>query len=112
LSTPFTQSTHNQLNNRWEFSTVANHLRTCGHQHQLIASGDVLNFVNGAMHLTRGKLLKQSDWKEWQESEYLQLDQYYNQGMFGTPKPFSNDDTVIPLVWVYTIKALDGRKKA
>ncbi len=51
-SAPFTQSTHDQLNNRWEFSTVTDHLRTCGPQHQLIASGDVLNFVNRAMHLT------------------------------------------------------------
>jgi hypothetical protein len=50
--------------------------------------------------------------KEWQESEYLQLNQYYDQGMFGTPKSFSNDDNVFPLVWMYTIKALDGRKKA
>ncbi len=32
--------------------------------------------------------------------------------MFGTPKPFSNDTAVFPLVWTYTIKALDGRKKA
>ncbi|MBZ5782196.1 hypothetical protein, partial [Klebsiella aerogenes] len=28
-SAPFSQLTHDQLNNRWEFSTVAEHLRTC-----------------------------------------------------------------------------------
>jgi hypothetical protein len=60
-STPFTQSMHDQLNNRWEFSTVANHLRTCGPQHQLIASGNVLNFVDRAMRPTQGKLIKQSN---------------------------------------------------
>ncbi len=32
--------------------------------------------------------------------------------MFGTPKPFSNDDAVFPLVWTYNIKAEDGWKKA
>ena len=26
---PFTQQIHDQLNNRWEFSSVAEHLRTC-----------------------------------------------------------------------------------
>jgi hypothetical protein len=46
LAAPFTQSTHNQLNNRREFCTVANHLRTYGPQHCLVASGDVLNFIN------------------------------------------------------------------
>jgi hypothetical protein len=64
------------------------------------------------MRLTRGKLIKQSDWNKWKESEYLQLDQYNNQGMFGTPKPFSNEDTVFLLVWTYNIKVVDGRKKA
>jgi hypothetical protein len=63
------------------------------------------------MYLTQGKLLKQLDWNEWQESEYLHLDQYYDQGMFGTPKPFSNDNAVFPLVWTYNIKAVDGQKK-
>ncbi len=64
LSASFTQSTHDQLNNRWEFSTVADHLHTSGPQHQLIASRDVLNFINCAICLTRGKLLKQLNWKE------------------------------------------------
>jgi hypothetical protein len=57
-SAPFTQSMHDQLNNRWEFSTVPDQLCTCGPQHQLIASGDVLNFVNRVMHLTQGILSK------------------------------------------------------
>jgi hypothetical protein len=112
LSAPFTQSTHGQLNNRWEFSTVANHLHTCGPQHRLVASGDVLSFVNRAMRLTCGKLLKQFDWNKWQESEYLQLDQNYDQGMLGTPKPLSNYGAVFLLVWRYNNKALDGQKKA
>jgi hypothetical protein len=49
------------------------------------------------MRLTQGKLLKQLDWKEWQESEYLQLDQYYDQGMF---------DTVVSRLVMYRTKVL------
>jgi hypothetical protein len=37
------------------------------------------------MRLTRGKLIKQPDWEDWQQSEFLQLDQYEAQGMFGPP---------------------------
>jgi hypothetical protein len=68
--------------------------------------------VNRVMKLTQGKLLKQSDWNNWQESEYLQLNQYYDQGMFGTPQQVDNDTSVFHTVWTYVIKALDGRKKA
>jgi hypothetical protein len=64
------------------------------------------------MRLTRGKLLKQADWSDWQTSEYLQLDQYYNQGMLGNPHIATVDDSVFHLVWTYNVKALDGRKKA
>ena len=46
-------------------------------------SGDVLNVVTRVMRLTRGKLMKQPNWDEWQASKYLQLDQYDAQGMFG-----------------------------
>jgi hypothetical protein len=30
---PFSQATHDQLNNCWEFTTVANHLRSCRPTH-------------------------------------------------------------------------------
>jgi hypothetical protein len=63
------------------------------------------------MHLTRGKLLQQDDWTDWQESEYLQLNQYDAQGMFGTPVAMPQEDAVFHLVWRYAIKALDDRKK-
>jgi hypothetical protein len=42
----FSQSTHDQLNNRWEFSTVADHLCSTRPAHSLVSSGDVLNVVN------------------------------------------------------------------
>jgi hypothetical protein len=64
------------------------------------------------MRLTRSRLLKQDDWTEWQESEYLQLDQYDKQTMFGDPVVLDKDDAVFHLVWTYNIKTLDGCKKA
>jgi hypothetical protein len=64
------------------------------------------------MRLTRGRLLKQVDWTDWQDSEYLQLDQYDKQTMFGDPIALDKDDAVFHLVWTYNIKALDGCKKA
>ncbi len=109
---PFTQSTHDQLNNRWEFSTVANYLRDSSPSHTVVDSGDVINIVNRVMRLTRGKLLKQPDWTDWQESEYLQLNQYHDQGMFGKPLEVEEDAAVFHLVWTYNVKALDGQKKA
>ncbi len=74
--------------------------------------GDVLNMVTRAMRLTRGKLLKQPDWDEWQTSDYLQLNQYDAQGMFGKPVLRVKDMSVFHSVWTYAIKALDARKKA
>ena len=64
--------------------------------------------------LTRTKLQQQSDWDEWEKSEFLQLDQYQRQNMFGKPGPLPTDGTeynVLPMIWVYLVKT-DGRKKA
>ena len=64
------------------------------------------------MRLTRGKLLKQHDWEEWQGSNFLQLDQYNAQGMIGSPVMVDLKAAVFHLVWTYAIKAVDGWKKA
>jgi hypothetical protein len=45
-------------------------------------------------------------------SEFLQLDQYNAQGMFGQPVPQLEDMAVFHSVWTYAIKAVDSRKKA
>jgi hypothetical protein len=109
---PFSQLTHDQLNNQWEFSTVVDHLRSCRPSYKLVESGNVLNMITRVMRLTRGKLLKQPDWAEWQTSEHLQLDQYDAQGMFGKPVPVNDDMLVFHSVWTYAIKALDqGRRR-
>ncbi len=64
------------------------------------------------MRLTRGNLLRQDDWFGWQASEFLQLDQYNAQKMFGPPVAITSEDAVFNLVWSYGVKAVDGRKKA
>jgi hypothetical protein len=91
---------------------VASHLRSCKPPYELINSGDVLNVVTRVMRLTRGKLMKQPDWDEWQSSELLQLNQYDEQGMFGQPVPVADKMAVFHSMWTYAIKALDSRKKA
>ena len=111
-SAPFTQNTHDQLNNRGEFSTVADHIHSCRRSHSTVESGGVHNVITKVMKLTQGKLLKSLDWDEWQSSEYLQLNQYHTQGMFSTPTLVDDDAAVFHTVWTYGIKALDARKKA
>ena len=85
------------MNKRWDFSTVANYLQRAP-PYQVVDDGDVLNYVTWVMKLTRGKLLQQDDWTDWQASEYLQLDQYDAQGMFGLPVFESEGDAIFHLV--------------
>jgi hypothetical protein len=99
------------MNKRWDFSIVAEHLRKKP-PYSIVDDRLVLNYVSKAMKLTHKKLLQQQDWSDWQDSEYLQLNQYEDQGMFGQPVAVNEDDTIFHLVWTYSIKAVDGRKKA
>jgi hypothetical protein len=39
-----------------------------------IDDGGVLNRVTRANRITRGKLMKQDDWTDWEASEFLQLE--------------------------------------
>ena len=87
-------------------------ISTSNHRIAKVRSGDVFNYVTTAMKLTRGKLLKDPDWSEWQQSEWKQLDQYYDQGMFGKPVRIDSTEAVFNLVWTYVVKELDKRKKA
>jgi hypothetical protein len=110
-STPFHQHVHDQLNNRWDFSTVAEHLRKAP-PYSLVDNGGILNVVTKVMKLTRRKLLQQSNWNNWQASKFLQLNQYDAQRMFGLPVFESEGDAIFHLVWTYNIKVVNGRKKA
>ena len=100
----FSQATLDQLNNRADIRYRKSY--------DVVESGQVLNYTTRVSRLTRGKLLKQQDWDDWHKSEYLQLDQYEEQGMFGNPTAVAADDAIFHLVWTYNIKAADGRKKA
>jgi hypothetical protein len=107
----FSQLTHDQLNNRVDLlEDGLRILRT--RVYDIVESSDVRQNLTRVMRLTRGELLKQDDWHDWQDSEFLQLDQYNAQGMFGDPVQVDKDDAVFYLVWTYGIKTLDGRKKA
>ena len=63
---------------------------------------------------TRKQLIQRSDWKNWEASERLQLDQYEQQKMISHPGPIPSnitDYSILPMIWVYLIK-VDGQKKA
>ncbi len=110
-SAPSSQQVHDEINKRWDFPTVADYLRKTP-PYDIMANGDVLNYTTKVMKLTRGKLTQQQDWDSWQSSEYLQLNQYKDQGMFGPPITVTEDDAVTHLVWTYNIKAVNGQKNA
>jgi len=107
----FSQFTHDQLNNRLDLTDNGPTFRR-KRLYDIVESGDVNDYTTRVMYLTRGRLLKQDDWTDWQDSEYLQLNQYDSQGMFGNPVLVTLEDAVFHLVWTYNVKALDGRKKA
>jgi hypothetical protein len=113
--TDFTQYTHDELNNRLDLlldvEPTAPHV-LCTRYYDIVTSGDVRQYITRVMRLTRGRLLQQDDWSDWQGSEFLQLDQYDDQHCFGEPTSVAKEDAVFHLVWTYNIKALDGRKKA
>ena len=111
FASDFSQFTHDQLNNRLDLLEDGLRIKR-QRSYNIVNSGDVLNYTTRVMKLTRGKLLHQEDWSDWQDSEYLQLDQYDSQGMFGDPVAVEEDNAVFHLVWTYAIKALDQRKKA
>ena len=63
--------------------------------------------------LTRGKLIKQKDWDDWEQAEKAQLDLFETQKMFSAPTKLPNEHgiNVLAMIWVYIIKTC-GRKKA
>jgi hypothetical protein len=103
----FSQATHDQLNDQWDYFTLSPCMQRVM-RYLVSNSRGVLNYVTRVMHLTWGKLLKQNDWHDWQELEFLQLNQYFAQGMFGDPSAVTSVEAVFYLVWTYNIKTLDG----
>ena len=60
---------------------------------------------------TRKQLLTRDDWQEWRESQWKQLDQYHNQGMFSEPQILLLGATASYMHWTYIYK-MCGTKKA
>jgi hypothetical protein len=107
----FSQCTHNQLNN--QVNLIEEGLRIQQTlKYNTIDSGNILNYTTRIMKLTWGKLMNQDDWTNWQASEFLQLDQYDEQAMFGNPVSTKDNNAIFHLVWMYAIKTVNGRKKA
>jgi hypothetical protein len=59
----------------------------------------------------RRSLQKQSDWPEWRDSEWIQLDNYDKQGMFSIPCTAPLDALIFFLVWLYSIKPHENNRK-
>jgi hypothetical protein len=68
ISTPFHQQVNNQMNNHWDFATVADYLQKVP-PYTHVFNGNIINCVTKVMKLTPGKLIQQEDWEEWQNSE-------------------------------------------
>ena len=59
----------------------------------------------------RHSLQKQLDWKDWQAAEWIQLDNYDTQSMFGPPCTAPVDASVFFWVWLYSIKPHKNNRK-
>jgi hypothetical protein len=59
----------------------------------------------------RHSLHKQSDYPEWHDSEWFQLDNYDRQGMFGMPCTEPIDAWILFWVWLYSIKVHENNRK-
>lgn len=103
-----TVSDADQLNDRRSLTSIPSRRQSCSY----VQCGNVLNMVTRVMKLTRGKLLKQDDWDAWHKAEFVQLDQYEKQQMFGSPCLPPSQSAVFNLVWSYVRKVEDGRYKA
>jgi hypothetical protein len=56
--------------------------------------------------LSRRRLLDTPEWPKFKDSEWVQLNKYNKQGMFGEPcpRPLDDDVVVLPWVWSYLYK--------
>jgi hypothetical protein len=59
----------------------------------------------------RHSLQKQSDWPEWRDSKWVQLENYDKQGMFGTPCTAPINASIFFWVWLYSIKPHENNRK-
>jgi hypothetical protein len=87
-----------------------NHLRiTNGH-----AANIVLVVVHKAITGPTSNfrtLQKQLDWKDWIMAEWIKVDKYDNQNMFGPPCTATVDASIFFWVWLYFINTHDNNRK-
>jgi hypothetical protein len=66
--------------------------------------------VTASPRLTRRKLQQSDVWPEWRAAEHFQLDNYYAQGMFGTPSIPPPNSVILYWVWVYVVKEMENNR--
>jgi hypothetical protein len=74
----------------------------------------VLDVVHKAItgpKFNRRTLQKQLDWNDWLAAEWIQLDNYDNQAMFGAPCTAPINASVFYWVWLYSIKPHENNHK-
>ena len=99
-----------------QFVTIAKHHQATRHAvtvPQTIDPAQIDPLPPNVNSLTRTKLIKLDDWKQWESAEKDQLDLYETQKIFLTPTKLPNQHgiNVLAMIWVYLIKTC-GRKKA
>jgi hypothetical protein len=74
---------------------------------QRVMKAHIAHTVQAVVHkaitgtkFNRRSLHKQSDWPEWRDSEWIQLDNYDKQGMFGIPCTAPLDASIFFWVWL------------
>ena len=97
-----------------QLNVVHHHLRAINTGHTTwkdplewppISVPDVLHAIHKGLaipKLTRRKVKQQPDWQKFLESEWVQLNKYYRQGMFAEPQPRPKDPNTIVLPWVWS----------
>jgi hypothetical protein len=71
-----------------------------------------VNHINiNAPRLRRNNLLSSPTWPAWQDAEFLQLDNYHAQGMFGDPIIPPSASAIFHWVWIYSIKTQENNRK-
>jgi len=63
-----------------------------------------------AQSFTKRQLLKRDDWPDWERSQYKQLDQYWDQGMFSEPLPLPHNANALHMLWRFNLKVCSTKK--
>jgi hypothetical protein len=87
-----------QLSNRWSLTLQPSPDLPKAPTWDIVIDGNVWNVITKVMKLTWGKLMKQDNWTNWNESEHLKLNQYDKQFMFDDPVAAEDESAIFHLV--------------